>query len=198
MSGSHRTGGTRDRSGHLETSEHTSDNGWVGRTYAIEDKPDVWAGGYDGQVVRHHGRPDIPVTVRVRWSDGTRATTTQRPPVDQVSRLCRFRRPAVDVGAGRRLAPSRSDLLSNDPHPGGRMRAASGTHPHGGEARAALGRTPLGDPRIIEPLLRHRAHSGLTVFSLATKARRPAVFLCAVDRQSPDVSAGGSCMRVER
>ena len=36
----------------------------------IEDEPSRWGGGYDGHHIRHDGE-DIPVTVRVRWDDGT-------------------------------------------------------------------------------------------------------------------------------
>jgi hypothetical protein len=39
--------------------------------HPLEQKPDLWAGGYEGHYINHSGRPDIRVTVRVRWSDGT-------------------------------------------------------------------------------------------------------------------------------
>jgi hypothetical protein len=42
----------------------------------IEHKPDRWRGGYEGHYVNHTGRPDIPVRVRVRWSDGTESEHT--------------------------------------------------------------------------------------------------------------------------
>lgn len=41
--------------------------------HPIEHAPDVWAGGYDRRYINHRGRPDIPVTVRVYWSDGTKS-----------------------------------------------------------------------------------------------------------------------------
>lgn len=42
----------------------------------IEHEPDRWRGGYDGQYIDHSGRPDLPVTVHVRWTDGTESDHT--------------------------------------------------------------------------------------------------------------------------